>query len=83
MTKALLTVLCASLSLSACATIPADKVISAAMLCIQDATNALAAQAERLETRRAIEQLEATEALARKSCPGQPAAPPEVPKYVP
>lgn len=82
MTKALLTVLCASLSLSACATIPADKVLSAAMLCIQDATTALAAQAERLETRRAIEQLEATEALARKSCPNQP-APPEVPKHVP
>lgn len=87
MTKAMLTVLCASLSLvPSCATIPADKVISAAMLCIQDATNALAAQAERLETHRAIEQLQATEELARKSCPGQPSppatTPPEVPKRV-
>jgi hypothetical protein len=69
-----------------CATIPADKVIEAATKCIQDATTVLASEAERLETHRAIEQLQATEELARKSCPGQPsppaAAPPEVPKRV-
>lgn len=84
MTKATLTILCAALALPAClGTIPADKVIEAATKCIQDATTVLASEAERLETHRAIEQLQATEELARKSCPAQaPADPPEVPKRV-